>query len=68
MPFNKARTKTILRVGPHNFDVLSIIICGMLEDFWSHSVPTRQGASIRFKLEQSVYNSAYIHSLYLSFL
>lgn len=67
LPFSKARTKAILRVGPHNLDVLSILICGMLGDFWSHSVPTRQGASIRFQLEQSVSNSAYIHSLSLYF-
>ena len=65
LPFSKARTKAILRVGPHNLDVLSILICGMLGGFWSHSVPSRKGASIRFQLEQSVSNSAYIHSLSL---
>jgi ubiquinol-cytochrome c reductase cytochrome b subunit len=67
LPFSKARTKAILRVGPHNLDVLSILICGMLGDFWSHSIPSRKGASIRFQLEQSVSNSAYIHSLSLYF-
>jgi hypothetical protein len=29
LPFNKARTKAILRVGPHNIDVLSVLICGI---------------------------------------
>jgi hypothetical protein len=32
LPFNKARTKAINRVGPHNIDILSILICGMLGD------------------------------------
>jgi hypothetical protein len=33
LPFVRARTRAILRVGPHSKDVLSIIICGMLGDF-----------------------------------
>jgi len=32
LPFNKARTRAILRIGPHNKQVLSILICGMLAD------------------------------------
>jgi len=32
LPFNRARTRAILRVGPHSKEVLSIIICGMLGD------------------------------------
>jgi hypothetical protein len=32
LPFNKARTKAIYRIGPHNIDVLSLLICGMLGD------------------------------------
>jgi hypothetical protein len=32
LPFNKTRTKAVLRIGPHNIDILSIIICGMLGD------------------------------------
>lgn len=63
LPFSKARTKAILRIGPHNLDILSIIICGLLGDFWSHLVPSRNGHSVRFQLEQSVSNSTYIHSL-----
>jgi len=30
LPINKPRTKAILRIGPHNKEVLDIIICGML--------------------------------------
>jgi hypothetical protein len=33
LPFSKASTKAILRIGPHNLDILSIIICGLLGDF-----------------------------------
>ena len=33
LPFNKGRTRAIHRIGPHNQDVLSIIICGMLGDW-----------------------------------
>jgi len=32
LPFNKGRTRAIRRIGPHNIDALSIIICGMLGD------------------------------------
>lgn len=30
LPFNKPRTKANLRIGPHNKEVLDVIICGML--------------------------------------
>jgi len=30
LSFNKARTKAINRIGPHNIDMLSVLICGML--------------------------------------
>ena len=33
LPINKPRTKAILRIGPHNKEVLDVIICGMLGDF-----------------------------------
>jgi hypothetical protein len=32
LPFNKSRTRAIHRIGPHNIDALSLIICGMLGD------------------------------------
>ncbi len=63
LPFNKKRTKAILRIGPHNLDILSIIICGMLGDWWSHLISGKNGPSVRFQLEQSVSNSTYIHNL-----
>jgi len=30
--FTKSRTKALYRIGPHDKEVLSIIICGMLGD------------------------------------
>ena len=67
MPFNKARTKAIIRIGPHNKQVLDIIICGMLGDFWADKIPGKPLNSIRFNIEQSISNSAYIHYLTLFF-
>jgi hypothetical protein len=32
LPFSKARTKAVYRIGPHNIDVLSVLVCGMLGD------------------------------------
>jgi len=63
LPFNKARTKAINRVGPHNIDILSILICGMLGDWWGDKLNNQLGYSVRFNIEQSVSNSAYIHHL-----
>jgi ubiquinol-cytochrome c reductase cytochrome b subunit len=63
LPFNKARTKAIYRIGPHNKDVLSVLICGMLGDWWADNINTQSGRSIRFNIEQGINNSAYIHHL-----
>uniref|UniRef100_UPI0021141F42 hypothetical protein n=1 Tax=Aspergillus sclerotioniger TaxID=319627 RepID=UPI0021141F42 len=63
LPFIKGRTKAIQRVGPHNKDALSLIICGMLGDWWGNKIKGKQMDSVRFCLEQSVKNSAYIHHL-----
>ena len=63
LPFNTSRTKAIHRVGPHNIEVLSIIICGMLGDLWGNKIKGQQMDSVRFIIEQGVKNSAYIHHL-----
>jgi len=63
LPFNKGRTKAVQRIGPHNIDGLSVIICGMLGDFWGDKIKGQQMDSVRFCIEQSVKNSAYIHHL-----
>ena len=67
LPFNKSRTKALNRIGPHNKQLLDIIICGMLGDFWADKIPGKQLDSIRFNIEQSISNSAYIHHINLLF-
>ena len=67
LPINKPRTKAILRIGPHNKEVLDIIICGMLGDFWADTIPGKLLNSTRFQIEQSISNAAYIHYLTLYF-
>ena len=65
--FSKARTKALYRIGPHNKDVLSIIICGMLGDWWGDKIKGQVYSSVRFNIEQGINNSAYIHNLTLYF-
>jgi hypothetical protein len=67
LPINKSRTKAILRIGPHNKEILDIIVCGMLGDFWADIIPGKTLNSTRIQLEQSIINSAYIHYLTLYF-
>jgi len=67
LPINKSRTKAILRIGPHNKEILDIIVCGMLGDFWADTIPGKTLNSTRIQLEQSIINSAYIHYLTLYF-
>ena len=63
LPFNSSRTKAIYRIGPHNIDILSVLVCGMLGDWWGHKLTTQSGYSVRFSIEQSINNSTYIHHL-----
>jgi len=67
LPINKARTKALLRIGPHNKEILDLIICGMLGDFWADSIPGKKNNSTRVQIEQNIINSAYIHHLTLYF-
>ena len=63
--FRKSRTKALYRIGPHK--VLSIIICGMLGDWWADQIKGQVYPSVRFSIEQGINNTAYIHSLTLYF-
>src|SRR5271163_3819353 len=69
LPINKSRTKAIFRIGPHNKQILDIIICGMLGDFSfrADKIPGKTLDSTRIQIEQSIKNSAYIHYLTLYF-
>jgi ubiquinol-cytochrome c reductase cytochrome b subunit len=66
--FNKSRIRAIYRIGPHNRDALSVLICGMLGDWWADVIKGQQGDSVRFNIEQSISHSAYIHHLTYLFL
>jgi ubiquinol-cytochrome c reductase cytochrome b subunit len=67
IPFNKARTKALARIGPHPKLILDLIICGMLGDFWGDKIPGKTLNSVRFSIEQGIANSSYIHHLTLLF-
>ena len=41
LPFNKSRTKAKLRIGHYNKDVLDLIICGMIGDWWADKSASR---------------------------
>lgn len=63
LSFSKNRIKAIYRIGPHNIDVLSVLICGMLGDWWGDKLNNQYGFSVRFHKEQGIENSSYIHHL-----
>jgi hypothetical protein len=67
--FSKKGTKALSRIGPHDIEVLSVLICGLLGDWWGDKINNKVGpASVRFSIEQGEKNSAYIHHLtYLFF-
>ena len=62
LPFSKPRTWATKRIGPHSKEILDIIICGMLGDWWSNLVPSKT-PSPRFEVEQAMSNSLYIQFL-----
>lgn len=65
--FNRPRTKALFRIGPHSIDVLSILTCGLLGDWWGDKIMGQVWASVRFNLEQAINNAAYIHHVTLLF-
>ena len=65
--FSKSRTKALYRIGPHNKEVLSVIMCGMLGDWLADEIKGQISPSVRFSVEQGINNVAYIHSLTLYF-
>ena len=52
-------------LGAHNKYVLSIVICGLLGDWWADKIKSKISPSIRFNLEQAINNAAYIHHVTL---
>ena len=62
--FEKKRTKALYRIGPHDKEILCIIICGMLGDWWSDKIKGQSSSSVRFNIEQGIANASYIHNFY----
>lgn len=58
------RLRAIKRIGPHNYDVLCIIIGSLLGDMSGTLIPGKVLNSVRFGLEQSIKNIAYLMSVW----
>jgi len=63
LPLGGPRTRSLKRIGPHNLDVISILVSGILGDWWGHSIKGLIIPSVRFQIEQSKANIAYINFL-----
>ena len=50
LPFRKLKIGKKNRIGPHNFNILSILICTLLGDTYAPKDPGHKGTSIRFIL------------------
>lgn len=48
------------RIGPYPYDLICLIVGGMLGDMTAHSIPGRDIPSVRFSLEQGAINSGYL--------
>jgi len=58
--FISPNIRSIQRIGPHDFNILSIIICGLLGDWWGTLVKGKNSTSVRFNLEQGEKNKVYL--------
>ena len=58
------RLRARKRIGPHNYNVLCIIIGGLLGDMWGTLIPGQILNSVRFGLEQSIKNIEYLMSVW----
>lgn len=59
------RARSINRIGPHNYDVISVIVGLMLGDGYAH---LRTGEGVRICLRQGLIHKQYLFSLYKFFL
>ncbi len=58
------RVWAINRVGPHDYNVLCLLIGGLLGDMFGTLIKGKTLDSVRFGLEQSTKNSAYLISVW----
>ena len=64
LPFSKPKIGAKNRVGPHNFNILSILICSLLGDSYAAKDPGHNGTSIRFYYGLiNIEYAFFIHSL-----
>lgn len=63
LPFSKKRVRANYRIGPHPIDILSILICGLLGNWWGNVQKNKHYYTYTFYLEQSIKNASYIHQL-----
>jgi ubiquinol-cytochrome c reductase cytochrome b subunit len=61
--FIQSHTKSLQRIGPHNFSFLSILISGLLGDWWGTLIKGKELPSVRFYLEQSNKNATYLNHM-----
>lgn len=62
-----SRVLAVNRTGPHDYNVLCLIIGGLLGDMWGTLIKGKTLDSVRFGLEQSTKNSSYLISLWEEF-
>jgi len=64
LSFNRPKINATKRIGPHNFNILSILICSLLGDSYAQKDPRGNGTNIRFYygLKNKDY-ALYLHSL-----
>jgi len=64
LPFNLPRYRSTSRIGPHNFNILSLLISHLLGDAYAYKDPRGHGTNIRFYYSIINLNYAlYVHSL-----
>lgn len=61
IPFSKSKTHAIKRIGPHDYDVIAIIVISQLGDAWMDRISSKQRFSYRFNMDQEAgKNTEYI--------
>jgi hypothetical protein len=59
------RCRAMNRIGPHNIDIISVIVGLLLGDGYASN---RTGEGVRFSIKQSIIHKDYLFSLYKFFL
>lgn len=62
LPFNMPKKSSLNRIGPHNYDILSLLICHLLGDASAYKDSRGHGTNIRFYY--STVNSEYAYFIH----